>query len=198
MPAGRAASAGTKTSGPGARSLSEACGLQGGTVIGAIGEEMRAAGPAMADGIEVQLRAGEAGGCEIDPGQAAVGVDDGMALAFGGFLGGVVADTRRRRLHRPAIRDAGAAPRPWSGPLAVHHQHDVVNGAEQHHPHIAPEPQGPRPPGRKVRRQRPPAATRARQITDRVHDLAHLNASLASVLQRRRQQQCGPRPISCR
>ena len=169
-------------------------------VIGAVREQVLEPRPALADGIEDHLRAGAVGEArrgEIDHQQATVGIHRHMPLASDRLLGGIIAPprSRRRRLDRLAVDDACTRARFASGPLAVHHQRNVVDGAEQHHPHEAAEPPIDGLPGRKILRQHAPTAARAGHIADGVQHLAQVHIPLAPPLRRLGQQRRNPLPF---
>src|SRR6266481_3751684 len=168
-------------------------------VIGAIGEQMLDPWPALADCREDRRGAsavGDIGGGEVDHQEAAVGIDDDMPLAADDLLTGVVAARfSRRRLHRLAVGDAGGRAGLAAGALAVHHQRDVMDGAEQQQPDEAPEPPVDRLPGWKILGQHAPAAARTRHVANGVQNLAQINPGLASALRRSRQQGSDALPI---
>lgn len=116
------------------------------TIVGAVGEKMLDPWPALADSAPNRLL--------------------GRMIAWLG--------ARRICLWLSTITGARAGFAP--GPLAVIHQGDVVDRAKQHQPYKAPEPPVDRLPGRKVLREHPPAAALARNLADRVENLAQVNA----------------------
>jgi bifunctional DNA primase/polymerase-like protein/D5-like protein/primase-like protein len=172
------------------------------SVIGPVGEQMLDPGPALADGVEDRLGAravGDVGRGEIDHQEAAVGVDDDMPLAADDLLAGVVASRFGRRcLHCLAVGDARRRAGLAARTLAVHHQRDVMDGAEQQQTHEPPKPPVDRLPGRKVLGQHAPAAAAACHIADRVQNLAQINLGFAPALRRPRQQRPDVLPLSVR
>ena len=172
-------------------------------VIGAVGEQMLDPGPTLAQRLQNYLRSGTVGyvgGGEIDHQKTTVGIHRHMSLAPDGLLRTVVAPLRprSRRLDRLAVDNPGARAGLAADALAVNHQGKVVNGAEQHQTHKAPEPPIHRLPGRKVLRQHPPPTSRARHVADRVQHLAQVNLRLAAPFRRRRQQRGNLRPFLIR
>lgn len=132
----------------------------------------------------------------LDHGQPPVGVDRDMSLATDDLLGRVVAALSGRwRLHRLAVDHACRRASRAARPLAVDHQRNVMNGAEQKLPHETAEPPIHRLPRRKVSRQHPPAAARARHVADRVQDFTQVHRGLATFLRRSRQQRRDPLPL---
>lgn len=169
-------------------------------VVGAVCEQMFDPWPALAEGVEDQLGAGAIGKIgrrQIDHQQASIGVDDNVPLAADRLLGSVIAALRPRgrRLYRLAVEHSSAGAGFSTGPLAVNHQGDVVDRAEQHEPHEAPEPPIDRLPGRKVLRQHPPAAARTGHVADSVQHLPHVHLRLAPPFRRLRQQGSDPFPF---
>lgn len=135
----------------------------------------------MPDSLEDQLHPGtveDVGRPEIDHQRPPIGLDRNVALAPGHLPGRIMAsrDVRRRCLDGVAFHSTGARAGFALGPLAIEHQGDIVDLAKQHQPYKAPEPPIDRLQGRKVLRERMPAATRARDLADRVESLAQGNA----------------------
>lgn len=161
-------------------------------VVGAIGEQMLDPRPSLSGRIEDHLRLGTVGNVgqgKVDHQQAPIGVDHNVPLTPNSLLGGVIAllGTGCGRLDSLAVDDAGTRAGFAPDPLAIEHQGDVMDGAEQHQPHEASEPPVDRLPGCETLRQHPPA-TRTRHVADRVENLPQVKAWLAPAFGRLRQQ----------
>ena len=97
-----------------------------------------------------------------------------MALAAADPLVGVVAAPGRlRRLDGLAVENGGGRAGGAAGVLAVEHQREIVEGAEQQPAREAAEPPLHGQPGREVVRQQAPAAAGAGVIADGIDHLAH-------------------------
>src|SRR6185437_11801041 len=109
-----------------------------GAVVGAIGKEMLEPWPTFADAVEDHLGAGavgDIGSGEVDHKQAAIGVHGDVALAPDDLLAGVVTSCFCFwSLDRLAVDDAARRARLAPGPLAVEHQHHVVDRLEHQAP----------------------------------------------------------------
>ncbi len=168
-------------------------------VIGAVGEKMLQPRPAFADRIEDHLGAcgiGDIGGGQVDHQEPPIGVDGDMAFAAHDLLPGVVASLfGARRLDRLAVDDARRGACFATETLAIRHQGNIMDGAEQELPQEAAEPPIHRLPGRKVAGQHLPAAAGANQIADRVHHLAQIGLARPAAFARRRKQRRYHRPF---
>jgi hypothetical protein len=88
----------------------------------------------------------------------------------------------------PSVKDTGGGARLAARTLAIHHQSQVVDGAEQKQAHEATEPPMDRLPGWKVAGQHLPAAARANQVTDRIHPLSQIRLARPAFLYGLRKQ----------
>lgn len=147
--------------------------------------QMLEPGPALAHAIEHQLRpgaVGDVGGCEIDHQQAAIGIDRDVALASNDLLAGVVTSFLCCwSLDRLAIDNPARRARFASRALAVEHQRDIMDRLEHETPDEATKPPIDGLPWREILGQHPPTAARARQITDRVQNLAQIRLNWTTV-----------------
>jgi len=134
---------------------------------------------------------------QVDHQQSPVRVHRDVSLAAFSPLGGIVATTtgRVRRLDRLAVQHTCARAGFATGLLAVEHQGDVVDSAEQQAAHEAAEPPVDRLPWAEVHRQHAPASTGAGHIADRVQHLAQIHLGLPSTPGRLGQQRSDPVPF---
>lgn len=100
-----------------------------------------------------------------------------------------------RRLHLLAVDDAGGRACLAARALAVYHQRPVMIGLEQETAHETPEPPIDRLPGRKIPRQRAPAASCTDDVADGVQHLPQVDARLAASSRRLWQERFEPLPL---
>ena len=121
--------------------------------------------------------------------QPSVCVDRNVTLASDDLLVGVVtACACRRCLDGLTVDDRSRWARLAPDPFTVHHQGDVVDGAEQQQPHEAAEPPIHRLPRAEIGRQHPPATRAVRHAVDCIEDLSQIHRWFAPSLRRLGQQ----------